>query len=207
MKITHFLAVTLMGIAAAFSANAFDFGTPHINTKYVRKVVAEAANAMPVPQAAAFDASAGYQLCFVPDGLNCERLLVQTIQSAQSTILVQAYSFTSTAIAKAIVDAHHRGVRVHAIVDKSQISEKYTSATFLKNAGIEVVNDNQPAIAHNKIMIFDGRKVFTGSFNFTASAAQRNTENGILIHGDQNIVNAYTQNWKTRYSKSVPYTR
>jgi phosphatidylserine/phosphatidylglycerophosphate/cardiolipin synthase-like enzyme len=49
--------------------------------------------------------------------------------------LVQAYSFTSAPIAKALLDTHKRGMKVQAILDKSQRTEKYSSATFLKNAG------------------------------------------------------------------------
>jgi len=45
-------------------------------------------------------------------------------------ILVQAYSFTSAPIAKALVDAHHRGVNVLAVLDKSNETEKYSAATF-----------------------------------------------------------------------------
>jgi phosphatidylserine/phosphatidylglycerophosphate/cardiolipin synthase-like enzyme len=38
---------------------------------------------------------------------------------------VQAYSYTSAPIAKALLDAHKRGVKVQVILDKSQRTEKY----------------------------------------------------------------------------------
>jgi len=96
-------------------------------------------------------------------------------------------------------------VDVRVILDKSQVSERYTSATFLKNAGIPVVIDTKPAIAHNKVMVFDDQAVFTGSFNFTRSAQERNAENGMLIRGDAAVVRAYTENWNTRYRQSSAY--
>jgi len=80
----------------------------------------------------------------------------------------------SAPIAKALVDAHKRGVKVQAILDKSQRSEKYTSAIFLTNAGIPTFIDDRHAIAHNKIMIIDKAKVITGSFNFTKAAIDKN---------------------------------
>ena len=46
-------------------------------------------------------------------------------------VLVQAYSFTSAPIAKALVDAQRRGVKVQVILDKSQRTEKYSEADFL----------------------------------------------------------------------------
>jgi len=49
---------------------------------------------------------------------------------AKNSILVQAYSFTSAPIAKALLNAHKRGGKVEVILDKSQRTDKYSSATF-----------------------------------------------------------------------------
>jgi phosphatidylserine/phosphatidylglycerophosphate/cardiolipin synthase-like enzyme len=91
--------------------------------------------------------------------------------------LVQAYSFTSAPIAKALLNAHKRGVKVEVILDRSQKTQKYSSATFLYNVGIPVKIDAQHTIAHNKVMIIDGETVITGSFNFTKPADENNAEN------------------------------
>jgi phosphatidylserine/phosphatidylglycerophosphate/cardiolipin synthase-like enzyme len=45
------------------------------------------------------------QVYFSPNG-GCTEAIVKEITNAKSEILVQAYSFTSTPIAKALVDAH-----------------------------------------------------------------------------------------------------
>jgi phosphatidylserine/phosphatidylglycerophosphate/cardiolipin synthase-like enzyme len=153
----------------------------------------------PSAQTKQFAPGTSYTLCFVPNGPACESLLVNTINNTRSSLLIQAYSFTSPPIAEAVVNVFKRGLDVRVIVDKSQVSEKYTSATFLKNVGIPVVIDTKPAIAHNKVMIFDQLSVFTGSFNFTRSAQDRNAENGLVIHDDTDIVKAYTNNWTNRH--------
>jgi phosphatidylserine/phosphatidylglycerophosphate/cardiolipin synthase-like enzyme len=44
---------------------------------------------------------------------------VAELNKAKSEILVQAYSVTSKPIAKALVDAHKRGVHTEIILDKS----------------------------------------------------------------------------------------
>ncbi|CAE6967510.1 Phospholipase D [Paraburkholderia nemoris] len=131
--------------------------------------------------------------------------MVEEINNARRSLLIQAYSFTSAPIAAAVKNAKERGVDVRVILDKSQVSQRYSSATFLRNAAIPVVIDTRPAIAHNKVMIFDGAAVFTGSFNFTKSAQERNAENGILIRGDEKIVKAYVDNWNERCKVSTPY--
>ena len=69
---------------------------------------------------------------------------------------MQAYSFTSTPIAKALLEAHKRDVQVQVILDKSQRTEKYSEADFLVNVGIPTRIDAAHQIAHNKIMVIDG---------------------------------------------------
>jgi phosphatidylserine/phosphatidylglycerophosphate/cardiolipin synthase-like enzyme len=60
---------------------------------------------------------------------------VHELENAKEKILVQAYSFTSTPIAKALVDAHKRGVKVTVVLDRSKQSQKYSSADFVNNPG------------------------------------------------------------------------
>ncbi|SDD61184.1 PLD-like domain-containing protein [Cupriavidus sp. YR651] len=165
------------------------------------------ADALGTPSArpSQFASGSTYTLCFVPDGPSCQAMLIDAIRNTRHKLLIQAYSFTNAQIAKAVAEAHQRGVDVRVIVDKSQVSERYTSATFLKNAGIPVVVDTKPAIAHNKVMVFDDQAVFTGSFNFTKSAQERNAENGMLIRGDAAVVRAYSDNWRTRFEQSSAY--
>ena len=59
-------------------------------------------------------------------------------------------------IAKAPLKAQKKGVKIEVILDKSQRTQKYSSATFLFNAGIPVKIDAQQVITHNKVMIIDG---------------------------------------------------
>jgi phosphatidylserine/phosphatidylglycerophosphate/cardiolipin synthase-like enzyme len=92
----------------------------------------------------------GLAVYFSPKG-GCTEAVVDALGKAKQTVLVQAYSFTSAPIAKALVDAHKRGVKVTAVLDKSQETEKYSSATFVANAGIPVFIDDKHRIAHNKI--------------------------------------------------------
>jgi len=143
------------------------------------------------------------QVYFSPDG-GCTTALTEAIHDAKSEILVQAYSFTSTPIAKALLQAHKRGIRVEVILDKSQKSERYTSATFLANAGIPTYIDSKHAIAHNKIMIIDREAVITGSFNFTKAAEERNAEN-LLIIKSKELSKAYLENWRRHREHSDPY--
>ena len=140
------------------------------------------------------ESNAPIQVYFSPgDSPTAE--IIKTLDNAKQTIHVQAYSFTSAPIAAALKNAHDRGVEVKVILDKSQQSERYTSATYLTRAGIPVWIDRKHAIQHNKVMIVDSAIVITGSFNFTKSAEERNAEN-LLIINDPLIAKKYLGNWE-----------
>lgn len=139
---------------------------------------------------------------FTPGG--CTDAIIQELDKAQKAALVQAYSFTSAPIAKALLNAHKRGVKVEVILDKSQKKEKYSSAGFLAHAGIKTLIDSAHPIAHNKIMVIDGETVITGSFNFTKQAEEKNTEN-LLVIRDKALAERYIQNSKDHEGYSEVY--
>jgi len=143
---------------------------------------------------------------FSPSG-GATDAVVREVNTASQQILVQAYSFTSVPIAKALVDAHKRGVKILAVLDKSNQTEKYSAATFLVNVGIQTLIDDQHAIAHNKVMVIDSATVITGSFNFTKAAEERNAENLLVIKDAPELVTAYEANVQAHAAHSHPYTR
>lgn len=148
--------------------------------------------------------NAPVQVYFSPNG-GCSQAIVREIDAAKSQILVQAYSFTSRAIAKALMMAHKRGVTVEVILDRSQTLEKYNPAKFLTNSKVPTFVDKNEGIAHSKIMIIDGYTIITGSFNFTNAAEYKNVEN-LLIIKSKNLAKLYIENWQNRRQNSEPYS-
>ena len=147
----------------------------------------------------------GVQVYFSPNG-GATEAVVNALNHATNTVLVQAYSFTSAPIAGALVQAQRRGVKVQVILDKSQRTEKYSEADFLKHEGIPTLIDAEHAIAHNKIMLIDDYLVLTGSFNFTRAAEEHNAENLLLIN-DPVLAKRYHDNWQAHEGHSQPYER
>lgn len=143
------------------------------------------------------------QVYFSPDG-GCTEAVVRELGKAKSTVLVQAYTFTSAPIAKALVEAKKRGVKIQVILDKSQRREKYTEADFLVHAGVPTWIDAKHAIAHNKIMVIDSHLVLTGSFNFTKAAEENNAEN-LLVIDDAVLAKKYAENWQKHLAHSDIY--
>jgi phosphatidylserine/phosphatidylglycerophosphate/cardiolipin synthase-like enzyme len=149
------------------------------------------------------DKPPAWEVYFSPNG-GCTDAIVRELDKAQSIVLVQAYSFTSYRIAKALLDAHKRGIKVEVVLDKSQRTDQYSSADFLANPGIPTRIDAQHAIAHNKVMVIDGETVITGSFNFTKAAEENNAEN-LLVIRDKKLAERYTENWQEHSRHSEVY--
>jgi phosphatidylserine/phosphatidylglycerophosphate/cardiolipin synthase-like enzyme len=145
---------------------------------------------------------ADVEVYFSPNG-GATDAIVREITNAKREILVQAYSFTSAPIAEALVTARKRGLKVEAILDKSNLKEGYSSITFLENSSIPVYIDDRVKIAHSKIMIIDNSEVITGSFNFTKAAETHNTENLLIFKNDPGLVAKYLMNYNWRLSLSL----
>lgn len=156
----------------------------------------------PAPGAEVLLKEARVQVYFSPEG-GAEAAVVAAVDQARSSVLVQAYQFTSAPIAGALRAARQRGVDVRVILDPSQRTERYSVLTFLTRAGIPTWIDATRAIAHDKVMILDGRRVVTGSFNFTKAAERRNGEN-LLILDAPVLADLYTRNWQAHLASAEP---
>lgn len=139
---------------------------------------------------------------FSPNG-NALELILNAIDASQTSIQVAAYAFTSKPIAQALLKAKQRGVNVRVIADAKSSGNRYSAATFLANQGISVRTNGNYAIFHHKFMIFDARHVQTGSFNFSAAAANRNAENVLVMWNVPEIASVYDDEWRRLWDESA----
>jgi phosphatidylserine/phosphatidylglycerophosphate/cardiolipin synthase-like enzyme len=144
------------------------------------------------------------EVYFSPRGGATEAILKE-IGAARSSILVQAYSFTSEPIAEALAAAHRRGVRVEILLDQTKtVEEKRSKADFMTHSGVRVRVDARHGSAHNKVMILDDQTVITGSYNFTRHSEEDNAEN-LLIIRNKALAAKYAANWKSHAGHSSMY--
>ncbi|MFO1518639.1 MAG: phospholipase D family protein [bacterium] len=143
--------------------------------------------------------------CFTPDN-NCTSQIDREIDQAKETLQMQAFSFTSYPIAKALAAAQKRGVRVEVILDRDNFLKEFTQSKILLEAGIPLYLDGNHQTAHNKVVIVDGKTVITGSFNFTKAAQEKNAEN-VLILRDPQLAKVYSQNWQTHRQHSEQFSK
>jgi phosphatidylserine/phosphatidylglycerophosphate/cardiolipin synthase-like enzyme len=142
-----------------------------------------------------FSTPATTRVHFSPKG-GCTEAIVAELQRARWEILVQAYSFTADAITDALIAAHKRGVRVDIVLDHSNEKEPHTDLPRMLQNGLRPLIDDRHAIAHNKIMVIDGRTIITGSFNFTNQAEHENAENMLILKGQPDLAKQYQANFQ-----------
>ncbi len=161
-----------------------------------------------LPGNAPLAATGTVQVAFTP-GDDAAGLIVQAIGQARRQVLVQAYSFTHRNIARALVDAHRRGIDVQVLADPEQARRMERGMIgFLAEGGVPVFFDEAHASAHDKVMVIDAETahavVITGSFNFTQAAQHRNAENLLLLRGNPPLTAAYLRNWRKHREHAVP---
>jgi phosphatidylserine/phosphatidylglycerophosphate/cardiolipin synthase-like enzyme len=138
---------------------------------------------------------------FSPKGESLS-IILQGIGEAQTSILVAAYSFTSKPISAALLAAHERGVVVRVVADANSSNSQYSAVTFLASRGVPVRVNRRYAIFHHKFMIIDGRHLETGSFNYSAAAANKNAENVLFLRDAPEIAAVYAAEWEKLWDES-----
>ena len=135
------------------------------------------------------------EVYFSPDDGTAARL-VELILQAEESVYFMAYSFTSDELAAALVDRVQAGVTVAGVFDASQVRSNIgTEFEHLLSEGAIVRLDGNPDQMHHKVIIIDEQILITGSYNFSASAEERNDENTLVIHSPE-ITAQYLQEFE-----------
>jgi len=160
------------------------------------------------PQATALAQGAAVSSAFSPSG-DALALVIQAIDQAHSSIHMAAYLLTSSDVARALVQAKKRGVRVQVLLDwKGNLDEDARYARhaigILRNGDIAVRSIDAYAIFHDKYMVIDRRTVQTGSFNYTYAAAHRNAENVLVVWNAPELAARYLADWQRNWDLGRP---
>lgn len=137
---------------------------------------------------------------FSPQG-DCQPAVISQINRAQKTIDIAMYDLTSRPIAEEIIRAHRRHVMVRLVLDRSQRSRPASKSRLLASDGCAVRVYQGQGLMHNKFAVIDGQVLLTGSFNWTASAQERNEEN-LLVISNQELAAAYEKRFEYLYRNS-----
>jgi phosphatidylserine/phosphatidylglycerophosphate/cardiolipin synthase-like enzyme len=104
------------------------------------------------------------------------------VASADQSVHFMAFSFTDDSLGDAMLAAAGNGAEVQGLFETRGANTEYSECNRLLASGLDVRLDANPATMHHKVLIIDGEIVITGSFNFSASAAESNDENLVIIY-------------------------
>jgi phosphatidylserine/phosphatidylglycerophosphate/cardiolipin synthase-like enzyme len=129
--------------------------------------------------------------------------IVDRITGAQESIRFLAYSFSAEKISDAMLARAQAGVTLAGVFEKAQVVAQNNSSEYehLRLTGLDVWLDANPKNMHDKIILIDGMIVITGSYNFTASAEEKNDENVLIIYNAE-IAALYQQEFQRIYTRA-----
>ena len=135
---------------------------------------------------------------FFSPGDECLQHIVYRFQSARQSADLCVFTITDDRISRAILDAHHRGVKLRIISDAEKANDLGSDMQQFQEQGIAVkliraVSHTDPHASghmHHKFAIFDGVRLLDGSYNWTRGAANINYEN-LIDTADSNLVRRF----------------
>jgi len=132
----------------------------------------------------AIDDETSAQVYFAPEDEPMARL-IEVVRSAKHSVDIMAFRFTSLDLLEILLEKMEADpeFRVTAVLeDKAATAESTIKVVRpLLAAGATVRFDASPEFLHHKVAIVDEELIATGSFNFSASAADSNDENLLLL--------------------------
>ena len=145
----------------------------------------------------------GTRVIFSPRG-GTSTDLTRLIKAAKKEIDVAAYAFSSKYLGQALSAALKRGVNIRIILDADNARKSYSLDEWLAGEGIEVryimVKGGN---MHHKFMLIDGKRLMTGSYNFTNDSEFRNHEAAIFTN-NKGLIQSFTAEFERLWSQCTP---
>ena len=120
------------------------------------------------------------------------------IDAAAESIDVVVYKFDERLLRKAVERAIKRGVAVRIVADRDEARRKGSELRRMERDGARVALWRRGKL-HAKFTIIDGKRVLTGSYNWTSSAAESNVELLVSLD-DPGDVKQFEQAFETLWS-------
>jgi len=147
----------------------------------------------PIP-CAGCNAKVGF--VFSPDS---EGQVITLMRTAQKTIDIEVYTFTSEDIIRELGEAEKRGVAVRIIVEpRTEDTRKDKVVDLLLALGVDVRWASlQYKLTHSKFIVIDGGKALVGSINLSDSALNKNREAAVVVEGKtvKELADIFEKDW------------
>ncbi|KAK0135225.1 Mitochondrial cardiolipin hydrolase [Merluccius polli] len=129
--------------------------------------------------------------------------LLRHILSANSTLDLCVFAFSHMDLSRAVLALHARGLVIRVLTDKDYASINGSQIGLLLKAGICVRSDSGAVHMHHKFALVDGRRVITGSLNWTMTAVQNNKEN-VMVTEEPDLVTPFVREFQRLWEANDP---
>ena len=167
-----------------------------------------AAAAKPTPPPAdptlnvSFNGAALPDYSFSPRG-GTEANIVKAVDAARSSVDLAMFTFTSQPIMDALKRASGRGVKVRLMLFSGQKFPFFKDAKLAKMELRLKDGRKEQGQMHNKFAVLDRKLLINGSFNWTQTAEDANTENTIFTTQPA-YVGPYQAQFESLYGSAAP---
>jgi phosphatidylserine/phosphatidylglycerophosphate/cardiolipin synthase-like enzyme len=136
-------------------------------------------------------AIAEIETLFSPE-VSIKESILKEMESTTSVLDLAIHEITSLDMAQALAKAKQRGVRVRVIADSKQANIRTSKITYLIQQGIlvKVLGGKEKEVMNHRFAILDGKRVLTGSFDWSEASLKWNYENILILH-ESEVVAAY----------------
>ncbi len=137
--------------------------------------------------------------------------LIKAIDASRTSIDIAIHGLALREVAEALSRAKKRGVKIRVVMNQTHVfpekarDVRSPEVQRLMDEGFEMRmlrGGDQFGVQHNKIAIFDGQILETGSYNWTHAADAWHFEN-VMFHAEAARVSAYQAYWGFLWEKSV----
>ena len=133
-------------------------------------------------------AIAEIETLFSPE-VSIKESILKEMESTTSVLDLAIHEITSLDMAQALVKAKQRGVRVRVIADSKQANIRTSKITYLIQQGIlvKVLGGKEKGVMNHRFAILDGKRVLTGSFDWSEASLKWNYENILILHESEGV--------------------
>lgn len=145
----------------------------------------------------------GTRVIFSPMG-GTSKELARLIKAAKKEIIVAVYAFSSKYLGQALAEALKRSVKIRILLDADNARKSYSIDEWLAGEGIEVrLIEIKRGSLHHKFMLIDGKRLITGSYNFTNESEFRNHEAAIFTNHN-GLIQSFTAEFDRLWRQYAP---
>ncbi|MGH7872730.1 MAG: phospholipase D-like domain-containing protein [Candidatus Binatia bacterium] len=124
------------------------------------------------------------------------KAVIDAIRGAKERLSIALYGFDNTDLGDELIQLAKKGVAVKLKIDTARSASKKIVNLIerLKAGGVQVQTVAPDGRNHNKFAVIDGKRVLTGSYNWTLRS-EKNWENLLMLDCPQ-LAKVYESEWE-----------